>query len=357
VEKLQQYALTCQIINHYGPTETTIGVLTYSIEDESIQERSQTVPIGRPLANTQVYILDEYLQPAPMGVSGKLYIGGDNLARGYLNQPDLTNERFIPNPFSHDSESRLYKTGDVARYLPDGTIEFLGRIDNQIKIRGFRIEPGEIESVLRQNPEVQDVVVLVREDDSGGTRLVAYVIPRQGKTFNTSELRHFLKEKLPDYMMPSAFVLLKNLPLTANGKVDFQALRSLEITRPDLEDAFVAPRTPVEESLARIWAELLGLEQVGVHDNFFDLGGHSLLVTQVVSRLRDTFAVELPLSNFFDAPTVADLAVIITQRLAEQTDSELLAKTFAELEQLSEEEVQALLATEKEFISQEGSRK
>ncbi|MFW5762801.1 MAG: amino acid adenylation domain-containing protein [Coleofasciculus sp.] len=326
VENLKQYAPSCQIINHYGPTEATIGVLTYSIEDESIQQRSQTVPMGRPLANTQVYILDEYLQPVPMGVPGELYIGGNNLARGYLNQPELTNERFIPNPFSHESESRLYKTGDLARYLPDGTIEFLGRIDNQIKIRGFRIEPGEIESVLRQNPEVQDVAVLVREDDSGGKRLVAYVIPRQGKTFNTSELRHFLKEKLPDYMMPSAFVLLKNLPLTANGKVDFQVLRSLEITRPDLEDAFVTPRTPVEESLARTWAELLRLEQVGVHDNFFDLGGHSLLVTQVVSRLRDTFAVELPLSNFFDAPTIADLAVIITQRLAEQTDSELLEK-------------------------------
>jgi amino acid adenylation domain-containing protein len=356
IEQIQQYAPTCRIFNHYGPTEATVGVLTYPLKKGQADHYSETVPLGRPLANTQVYVLNQQLQPVPIGVPGELYIGGAGLARGYLNSPELTAAKFRSNPWSDKPRAKLYKTGDRVRYLSDGNLEFLGRIDNQVKIRGFRIELGEIESVLKQHPEVREVVVLDREEELGVKSLVAYVVPRQGNIFSASELRRFLKEKLPEYMMPSAFVPLKNLPLTPNGKVDRQALPSPDMARPDLEDTFVAPQTPIEESLARIWAEVLRLEKVGVHDNFFDLGGHSLLVTQVVSRLRDTFEVELPLSKFFEAPNVADLAVIITQRLAEETDSEMLAKTFAELEQLSEEEVQALLASEKQSINQEGSR-
>lgn len=356
IKQIQQYAPTCRIFNHYGPTETTVGVLTYPLKRGQAGHYSETVPLGRPLVNTQVYVLNQQLQPVPIGVPGELHIGGAGLARGYLNCPELTAAKFISNPWSEKPRAKLYKTGDRVRYLPDGNLEFLGRIDNQVKIRGFRIELGEIESVLKQHPEVREVVVIDQEDELSVKYLVAYVVPRQGNIFSASELRRFLKEKLPEYMMPSAFVPLKNLPLTPNGKVDRRALPSPEMARPDLEDTFVAPRTPVEESLARIWAEVLRLEKVGVHDNFFDLGGHSLLVTQVVCRLRDTFEVELPLSKFFEAPSVADLAVIITQRLAEETDSEMLAKTFAELEQLSEEEVQALLASEKQSINREGIR-
>jgi len=305
--------------NLYGPTETTIWSTIHQIDS-----RNGPIPIGRPIANTQVYILDRYLQPVPIGVPGELYIGGDGLARGYLNRPELTDERFIPNPFSEPS-ARLYKTGDLARYLPNGDIEYLGRIDHQVKVRGFRIELGEIEAVLCQHPNVQTAVVSVREDEPGNKRLVGYVVPHQeqGKQGEQGEnshltphtspslLRDFLKEKLPDYMVPSAFVLLEALPLTPNGKVDRRALPAPDTTRPELESTFVAPRTPVEEVLAGIWAQVLALQQVSINDNFFDLGGHSLLATQLISRVGDTFRVELPLRCLFEAPTVAELAASI----------------------------------------------
>ena len=351
IEQLQQCKATCRIVNHYGPTETTVGVLTYPVERDQASRASETVPLGHPLANTQVYVLDGHLQPVSMGVPGELYIGGAGLARGYVNRPELTAARFIINPLSNAPEEKLYKTGDRVRYLPDGNLEFLGRIDNQVKVRGFRIELEEIESALRQHPGVWEVAVLVREDEPGDKRLVAYVVPNQEKFAGTSELRLFLRKKLPEYMVPSAFVPLKNFPLTPNGKVDLQALPSPDTARPDLEDTYVAPRTLIEESLVEIWAEVLRLERVGIRDNFFELGGHSLLVTQVVSRLRDTFEVEIPLGDFFEAPTIADLAVTVTQRLAEETDGEMLTQTFAELKQLSEEEIQAVLGAEEQSIS------
>lgn len=354
IKQIQKYSPTCRIFNHYGPTETTVGVLTYSLKSRQVDHHSENVPIGRPLANAQVYVLNQQLQPVPIGVSGELHIGGAGLARGYLNSPELTATKFISNPWSKNPRAKLYKTGDRVRYLLDGNLEFLGRIDNQVKIRGFRIELGEIESVLRQHSNVRESVVLAREYEFSSKYLVAYVVLRQGNVASASELRRFLKEKLPEYMVPSAFVLLKSLPLTPNGKVDHQALPSPETVRPNLADTFVAPRTPVEESLAGIWTEVLRLEKVGIHDNFFELGGHSLLVTQVVSRLRDAFAIDLPLSNFFDAPNIADLAVIITQRLAEEADSEMLVKMFAEIEQLSEEEVRVLLDSENQSVNQSG---
>lgn len=326
VEKVQKSAANCQILNHYGPTEATVGVLTYEVEPGHAAE---TIPLGRAIANTQIYILDAHLQPVPIGVPGELYIGGDNLARGYLHQPELTAAKFIPNPFTHEVGARLYKTGDLACYQRDGCIEFLGRIDDQVKIRGFRIELGEIEAVLRQHPDVEQSVVVAREDVPSDKRLVAYLVLSRVATPDINSIRSYLQRKLPEYMIPS-IVTLKTLPLNPNGKVDRWQLPAPDKVQP--LSGFVAPRTNVEQVIAGIWAEVLSLEQVGIHDNFFELGGHSLLATQVISRLRQALQVELPLRYLFDAPTVADLAVAITQKIAEQTDSELLEQMLAELE-------------------------
>ncbi|MBD0308416.1 MAG: amino acid adenylation domain-containing protein, partial [Microcoleus sp. T1-bin1] len=323
IKTLRNLAPSCSVFNHYGPTETTVGVLTYQVELDKIGCDFDTVPLGLPIANTQIYILDSYLQPVPIGVPGELYIGGDNLARGYLNRPELTAEKFIPNPFDTQAKTRLYKTGDLARYLPDGNIEFIGRIDGQVKIRGFRIELGEIEAVLGQHPDIAQAVVVAREDEMAQKRLVAYLISEQKQAPTHKEIRNFLTSKLPEYMVPSAFVILKSFPLTSNGKVDRRALPAPDEMRPELTENFVAPRTNIEEVLAAIWAEVLKIEKVGIYDNFFELGGHSLLATQVISRVRQAFQVELPLHRLFESATFADFAVAIAQKQAEQTDSEM----------------------------------
>jgi acyl carrier protein len=242
----------------------------------------------------------------PLGVAGELYIGGGGLARGYLNRPELTAERFIPNPYSSKTGGRLYKTGDLARYLPDGNIEYLGRIDNQVKIRGFRIEPGEIEAALAQHPAISESVVVAREDEPGNKRLVAYLVCKHDSDISISELREFLKQSLPEYMLPAAYMRLDALPLTASGKVDRQGLPEPAEARP--EPGYQAPRNMIEEIVAGIWSDLLGLERVGSDDNFFELGGHSLLATQVISRLRQVLQVELPLHSLFKYPTVASLS-------------------------------------------------
>lgn len=299
------------LVNGYGPTEATVEATICKLSQLVIEDTRPQLPIGRPIGNVQAYILDRYLQPVPVGVWGELLIGGVGLARGYLNQPELTTEKFIPNPFSDEPEARLYKTGDLVRYLPDGNIEFLGRIDNQVKIRGFRIELGEIETMLGQHPAVRETLLLVREDAPGDKRLVAYLIPKHEPAPTTSELYHFLREKLPNYMIPAAFVMLETIPLTPNGKVDYRALPAPDQAQLELEETFVAPRTPVEEKLASIWANVLGLEQIGVHNNFFQLGGHSLLAIQVISRLRQAFEIELSVRSLFEAPTVAELAELI----------------------------------------------
>jgi acyl carrier protein len=273
-----------------------------------------------------------------------LYIGGVQVARGYLNRPELTTEKFIPDPFNEEPGARMYKTGDLARYLPDGNIEFLGRIDHQVKVRGFRIEPGEIEAVLGQHPGVRESVVLAREDEPGDRRLVAYVVPTTGEIPNVGELRRFLAEKLPDYMIPSSFVTLDALPLTPSGKVDRRALPAPDGARPELEETFAAPLTPIEQALAEIWCSLLKLERVGVHDNFFELGGHSLLATQVISRIRNLFQVEIPLRALFEAPTVAGIALDLVQRyyvLSENCKG--LADVLSDLETLSEMEAVRLV--------------
>jgi len=252
----------------------------------------------------------------PIGIAGELYVSGIGLARGYLNRPGHTAECFIPNPFSNQPGARLYRTGDVARYLPDGSIEFLGRSDDQVKIRGFRIELGEIEAVLEKHPAVRKAVAWVREGASRDAsaipntdrRLVAYVVPKETPGPRVSELRSYLQDRLPEYMWPSAYVLLDALPLTPSGKIDHRSLPAPDPTRPELDKVFVAPRTPVEIKLAEIWAQVLGLERVGIDDDFFELGGHSLLATQVISRVRDAFHIEIPLRSLFERPTVAALA-------------------------------------------------
>ena len=307
----------------------------------------RTVPIGRPIANTRIYILDRELQPVPVGVPGELHIGGDGLARGYLNRPDLTAEKFIADPFSGEPGARLYRTGDLARYRPDGNIEFLGRMDHQVKVRGFRIELGEIEAVLGQHPGLREAVVLAREDGPGDKRLVAYVVAHSGgASVAVSELRGFLGEKLPDYMIPSVFVFLDAMPLTPSGKVDRRGLPAPDAARPEGQEGYVAPRTPVEEALAGIWAEVLGLDRVGIHDNFFELGGHSLLATQVVSQARRLFQVELALRRLFEAPTVAGLVESLAQSLDKSANPADLVEVLADLEGLSDEEAERLLADE-----------
>ena len=310
-DKLNRYPssrLPFQVVNNYGPTENTVVTTSGIVVADGTDHISPS--IGRPIANTQVYILSEYLQPVPIGVAGELHIGGESLAQGYLNRNELTQRKFIPNPFDKAEGQRLYKTGDLARYLADGNIEYLGRIDNQVKIRGFRIELGEIEAILNQDPNVQTSCVILREDIPGEKRLVAYVTLHQ-HTLTISELRHYLKAKLPPYMMPQALVILESMPLTPNGKVDRRALPA-----PNLQsdkDKYVAPRTPIEEMLAQIWAQVLKVEQVSIYDNFFELGGHSLLATQLISRIRSNFQVELPLRELFATATVAELAQLIEQ--------------------------------------------
>ena len=315
-----------QIWNIYGPTEATANASAVRIFS------GDEVTIGRPIANAQIYVLNPSLYPVPIGVTGELYIGGAGVARGYLNRPELTAEKFIPDPFAAAPGARMYKTGDLARYRPDGNIEFLGRIDHQVKIRGFRIELGEIEAVLGQHPAVREAVVLAREDAPGNSsaslrtekRVVAYYVVAEQKPLpTTTDLRSFLKEKLPEYMVPAVFVLLDALPLMPNGKIDRRALPAPDRSRPELDKVFVAPRTPTEELLAEIWARLLDVERVGIHDNFFDLGGHSLLATQLVSRMREVFQVEIPLRRLFEVPTVAGLAESI--EVAHQAGQNLLA--------------------------------
>ena len=303
-------------------------------------------PIGHPIANSQLYIVDDHLQPVPIGVPGELHISGDGLARGYLNRPELTAEKFIPDPFSDKPGDRLYRTGDLARYLPDGNIEFLGRIDNQVKIRGFRIELGEIEAVLTQHPTIQQAVVVAREESPGDKRLVAYVVWNQDQACTANELRSFLKQKLPDYMIPSVFVFKDALPLTPNGKVDRKALPVPDPIRPELEEGFVAPRSPIEEIIAQIWAEVLKVEKIGIHDNFFNLGGHSLLATQAMSRVREKLQMDLPLRVLFEAPTVAALALRIEQHESAADKLEELVSNLTKVELLSEEEAARELVEE-----------
>ena len=340
-EVVAKWAAGRRFLNLYGPTEATIWA-TFA---ECVADGG-TPPIGRVIDNTHAYILDSLAQPVPLGVEGELHLGGVGLARGYLDRPELTAERFVPNPYG-DRGGRLYKTGDLVRYRADGNIDFAGRIDHQVKIRGFRIEPGEIESVLHKHPAVREAVLLAREDEPGDKRLVAYVVPNVEQVERHTDhplsdkfagdlvprLRDHVRQALPDYMAPSAYVMLESMPLTANGKIDRHALPAPDSARPDLADAYVAPQNPYEEMLANLWSEVLGIEQIGVHDNFFELGGHSLLATQLVSRIRAVFEVDLPLRSLFEAPTVAGLVADLksTPRGGEEVSLDSLSRVEGDL--------------------------
>jgi amino acid adenylation domain-containing protein len=295
-----------RLVNLYGASEDAADVTWF--DASSMRQEHRSVPIGRPIANTQVYVLSRHLQPVPVGVLGELHVGGAGLARGYLNRPDLTAEKFIPHPFSDKPGARLYKTGDLARYLPDGHLEYLGRFDHQVKVRGVRVELGEVEAVLGQHPAVRQAVILAQEDTPGDTRLMAYVVPTQEPAPASSELRTFLKAKLPVFMIPSAFVALEALPLTPNGKVDRSALPQAEGIRPELESGFVAPHNAFERQLTQIWEDLLGVQPIGVQDDFFELGGHSLLAVQLFAHMEKRMGIRLSLATLFQRPTIAHLA-------------------------------------------------
>lgn len=334
VERFLRESSDCVLINGYGPTENTTFTCCHPMK--AAAEFNHSVPIGRPISNTQVYIVDSNMRPVATGARGELLTGGDGLARGYLNHAELTAECFVPDPFSREPGARLYKTGDWARFLSNGDIEFLGRVDNQAKVRGFRIEPGEIEAVLNSHEAVRDAVVTVSKDENGEKQLIAFVIaasPADGE-LDTSQLRQFLKDQLPEYMVPSFFITLEQFPLTVNGKVDYSALPALSSERPRIAAPFVAPRTTTEEILASLWSRVLGIQQIGIHDHFFELGGNSLSATQLVSQVRQTLEVDLPLRDLFHNATVAELALLIEGLLAGQLD------------ELSDEEAERLLEEE-----------
>jgi len=294
---------TFAVVNNYGPTESTV-VATSGY----IQSNDFVAHIGRPISNTQVHILNSYLQPVPVGVGGEIYIGGAGVARGYLNRPELTADRFIPNPFSQEPRARLYRTGDLGRWRDDGVIEYLGRNDQQVKLRGFRIELGEIEAQLTRNEQVGAAAVLIREDSPGEKRLVAYVRSSKHKAPSVEELRAPLTAILPEYMVPSAFVILEEFPLTPNGKLDRRALPAPELEAYPIRQ-YEAPQGEVEGALAAIWKEVLRVARVGREDNFFDLGGHSLSAMQVIVRIRSSLSIEMPISMLFEFPTVKQLAI------------------------------------------------
>jgi len=294
--------------NMYGPTETTIWSTISQLDGHN------AVTIGRPIANTEIFILDKLLQPVPVGVAGELHIGGDGLARGYLKRPELTAERFIVHPLNPDPKARLYKTGDLVRYLPSGNIEFLGRIDHQVKIRGFRIELGEIETVLRQHSAINDAVVVAREDTPGDKRVVAYFVANAGAAPTTAELRSFMREKLPEYMLPSVFVTLRTLPLTPNGKVDRRALPAPDQAELASKGTFAAPKDAIDSRLVQIWERVLGVRPIGITDNYFELGGHSLVAVRLMKRIEEAFGKNLPIATLLQAPTIEQLAGILRQK-------------------------------------------
>ena len=333
-ESHSQRAPQASLFNEYGPTEATVWSTVY---DFRFFAGGNTVPIGRPIANTTLYIVDRHLQPAPTGATGELYIGGEGVSQGYLNRAELTAERFIPDPFSREPGARLYRTGDLGRYFQTGDIEFLGRADFQAKVRGYRIEPMEIEVALAQHPSIQQAVALI-----DGNNLRAYITLKPQTSARANELRSHLKNKLPDYMVPGSFVVLESFPLTATGKIDRKALAAVE--SPEHEQEFVAPRTALEQVLAGIFSAVLGINRVGTLDNFFEMGGHSLMATQVASRVRESLGIDLPLRRVFEEPAVGVLAAAILSDAADRLRIERVAELLLQFSQVSDEQAEALLA-------------
>ncbi|MEH2349562.1 MAG: amino acid adenylation domain-containing protein [Nostoc sp.] len=337
VQQIYQNHHIQKVLNLYGPSEDT----TYSTFTQ-INKGDNSVTIGRPIANTQIYLLDTKLQPVPIGVPGEIYIGGAGLARGYLNRPELTKERFIPNQFSNDIDSKLYKTGDLARYLADGNLEYLGRIDRQVKIRGFRIELGEIENALLQHPAVQTIVVLAREEKLDEQQLVAYIVPSLDKIPKINELRTYLKELLPEYMVPGVFIFLDTLPILPNGKIDRRALPVPEALRPTLTTAYEVPQSEMEQQIAKLWQEVLHVDKVGIHDNFFDLGGHSLLMLQINHKLRAILQRDISVVTMFQNPTIYSLAQYLSKAKEDKLAFENLRDSpFERLHQRTQKQKEA----------------
>jgi len=335
----------CKILNHYSPTETTIGCLTFETEaDSALAAVTAVVPLGRPIANMKVYVLDQDLQPVPIGVPGDLYIGGRGVSNGYLGRPDLTAEKFMPDPLNPRSGVRFYRSGDRARFLPGGIIEFLGREDNQVKVRGFRVELGEVEAVLSRHPAIEQAVVVFKDFLNGDQKLVAFTIAPNKPA--DSELREFMLRYVPDYMVPSQFVNVDRFPLNANGKADRSVLAEQIPAAASISAGFNGMDT-VQVKVAEIWCMVLQRREVGLSDNFFELGGHSLLATQIIARLRSAFDVPVPLRAIFEAPTVAGLAEVVKQHSAESAEQEDIAKILSEVEGLSEEEARSLLEASK----------
>jgi acyl carrier protein len=297
------------LVNNYGPTECTVVATSGVVPPDG--NAGALPPIGRAISNTEIYLLDERLRQVPEGMPGEIHVGGAGLAQGYRSRPDLTREKFIPNPFSSEPGSRLYKTGDLARILPDGQLVFLGRIDDQIKIRGYRIEPNEIVSALNRHPDVAESLIVPREDSSGDKQLVAYVVLHPGSTPTSTGLRGFLREWLPEHMLPAAFVRLEMFPLTAHGKIDRAALPAPTADNMVVDDSTFSPPSPIEERLTGILTRLLGVARISIHDNFFEMGGHSLLAAQVIVRVRESFGVQLSLRRLFEHPTVKEISAEI----------------------------------------------
>lgn len=308
-----------KLLNLYGSSEVAADVTCEEVRD---LEQVSSVPIGRPIANVQVYLLDQDLRPVPIGARGEIYVGGECLARGYYRRPELTAERFIANPFTGDRSARLYRTGDFGRFKADGILEYLGRVDNQVKVRGIRIELSEIESILMEHPFVKEAVVAVAERDSGSALLVGHVVPSGAIIPGTTELRQYLKSRVPDYMIPSVFVVLTALPLLPNGKVNRAALPPVQPDQIGTQSAFVGPRNENEETLASMWRDLLGIDRIGVDRSFFEMGGHSLLGMQLLARIRRTFGVDLPVRRLFEEPTIAGLAVELEKSKASGTPTQ-----------------------------------
>jgi acyl carrier protein len=326
-------AATC--VNFYGTTETPQAMGYHVLGSADAPEQAEVVPVGRGIADVQLLVLNGAERLAGVGELGEICVRTPYLSSGYVGDEALTAERFVVNPATGADGDRLYRTGDLGRYEPDGEVAFAGRADDQVKIRGFRVEPGEVEAALGECESVTAAAVVARDDGAGEKRLVAYFVPGPGAAPTPQELRRRLKESLPQYMIPSAFVMLDEMPLTPNGKVDRAALPAPDWSKPSAGAGFVAPRTPAEEEMASIWAEVLRVERVGIHDDFFELGGHSLLATRVVSCVRERFQVELPLRALFEEPTVAGLALSATQLQVELEDDEELARMIAEVKQLS----------------------
>ena len=326
-----------QLINGYGPTENTTFTCCYRVPRQ-LEEGLRSIPIGRPLGNTEVYVLDEQLRPVPVGVTGELHIGGAGLARGYLKRPELTAERFIPHPFGADPGARLYKTGDRVRYLEDGNLEFLGRTDRQVKIRGFRVELSEVETVLKQHPSIVEGVVMARNDKAGNGQLAAYIVSSDQSAETLGQLKSYVQERLPEYMVPAQFVQVPSIPLSPNGKVDESALQAMGQSRAGLGQEYVAPRTKVEKELVNIWETVLEVERAGVYDNFFNLGGHSLLAMQLIAMVHEAFHIKLPVRTVFEGPTIAHMARLITQK---QHDGE--TEPYQKIESAARSEAEQLL--------------